>query len=90
MSGPEREPSTVKFQERAEVIDGNGAVAEKKYPVYGKEGGRGRKLFPDAADGATVRQWPRKIRVKWQGQVRVWRFEPRWKDGHGSAPMHDH
>lgn len=88
MSGPEREPTTVKFQERATVIDGKGAVAEKPYPVYGKDGARIRTLYPDAADGATVRQWPVRIRVKWQGQVRVWRFEPRWQEGVGEAPAY--
>lgn len=55
MAGLEREPTTVKFQERAEVIDGKGAVAEKPYPVYGKDGERIRTLYPDATDGATVR-----------------------------------
>ena len=80
MSGPEREPSTVKFQERATVIDGKGVVAEKPHPVYGKEGERIRTLYPDAAEGATVRQWPSKIRV--------WRFEPHWQEGVGEVPAY--
>lgn len=46
MSGPEREPTTVKFQERATVIDGKGAVAEEPYPVYGKESARIQTQYP--------------------------------------------
>lgn len=88
ISGPEREPFTVKFQERATVIDGKGMVTEQKYTVYGKEGENIWTLYPDAANGATVRQWPDKICVKWQGQVRVWRFEPRWQEGVGEAPAY--
>lgn len=88
MSSPDREPTMIKFQERATGIDGKGAVAEKQYPIYRKGGERVRTLYPGTADGATVRQWPRKIRVKWQDQIRVWRFEPRWQEGVGEAPAY--
>lgn len=88
MPQPELEDDTVKFENQAEVENGVGKVAEKKYDVYGSEGETVRTIFPERAEGFDG-DFPESLKVSWQGTRRVWELRFSYQENGASVPVYE-